>query len=74
VSDLIVRHKSGWAGDVQRYLVDGQPHTVQMPHTVRVLIGGVDGLAKEVPTVDVLDALRHELVELEGKVLLGSRT
>jgi hypothetical protein len=55
------------------YLIDGQETSVRMAHTVRVLVGGMDGLAKEVPTHDVLEALRDEVVQLEGSVLVSSR-
>jgi hypothetical protein len=54
------------------FLIDGQETAVRMAHTVRVLVGGVDGLAKEVPTQDVLEALRDEVVQLEASMLIAS--
>jgi hypothetical protein len=51
------------------FLVDGQTSRVRMGHTVRVPVGGVDGLAYDVPSADVLDALRNELVELKVDAL-----
>jgi hypothetical protein len=41
-----------------------------MRHAVRVRVSGVEGLAYEVPTVDVLEALRDELTTLEIDALL----
>jgi hypothetical protein len=35
---------------------------------------GVDHLAHEVPTADVLEALRDELANLEFQVLIGPRS
>jgi hypothetical protein len=52
------------------FLIDGQASSVRMGHTVCVHVGGVEGLFYEVPTVDVLEALRDELTTLEIDALL----
>jgi hypothetical protein len=55
------------------FLIDGQTNSVRMAHAVRVHVGGVDGLVHEVPTADVLEALRDELVQLELVALSKGR-
>jgi hypothetical protein len=54
------------------FLVDGHA-SIHMAHNLRVLVAGVEGLTKEVPTTDVLDALRDEINELEFKALTKIR-
>ena len=58
---------------VLSFLIDGQTSSVRMAHALRVSVSGVDGLVQEVPTADVLEALRDELVQLEGDALIRAR-
>jgi hypothetical protein len=47
--------------------------TLFFPNTVRVEVGGVEGLASDVRVTDVIDALRNELADLEFAALRGAK-
>jgi hypothetical protein len=48
----------------------GEGSSVRLKSIVRVPVGDIEGLAHEVAVLDVLEALRHQLYDLEGDVLL----
>lgn len=47
--------------------------SIRMAAVLTVPIGGVQGLAREVPVADALAALREQMFDLEANVLLGAR-
>lgn len=51
----------------------GQTNSVRVPHTLRVHVGGVEGLMVEAPTRDVLEALHHAVLDIEVDALLRAR-
>jgi hypothetical protein len=55
------------------FLINGQESAVRMAHGLFVSVSGVEGLAKEVPAADVLQALRDELLELEAAALIEAQ-
>ena len=58
------------AAQLLSFLIDGQESAVRMAHGLFVSVSGVEGLQKEVPAADVLQALRDELVGLEADALI----
>jgi hypothetical protein len=47
--------------------------SISMDPILRVRVGGVEGLVREVPVTDVLAALREQMFDLEIGVLVGAK-
>lgn len=51
----------------------GPESAIRLAAIVRVPVGDIEGLAHEVGVKEVLEALRHQLYDLEADVLRGAR-